>query len=42
VHYDLEVDISFPLPGLIKRRAAGMIMGTALKELKKAVETSTS
>ena len=25
------------LPGLIKRRAAGMIMGTALKELKKAV-----
>ncbi len=42
VHYDLEVDISFPLPGLIKRRAAGMIMGTALKELKKAVETATS
>jgi uncharacterized membrane protein len=42
VHYDLVVDISFPLPGLIKRRAAGMIMGTALKELKKAVETSTS
>jgi uncharacterized membrane protein len=42
VHYDLEVDISFPLPGLIKRRAAGMIMGTALKELKKAVETSKS
>ena len=39
VHYDLEVDISFPLPGLIKRRTAGMIMGTALKELKKAVET---
>ncbi len=42
VHYDLEVDISFPLPGLIKRRAAGMIMGTALKELKKAVETAKS
>jgi uncharacterized membrane protein len=42
VHYDLVVDISFPLPGLIKRRAAGMIMGTALKELKKAVETATS
>jgi hypothetical protein len=42
VHYDLVVDISFPLPGLIKRRAAGMIMGTALKELKKAVETSKS
>jgi uncharacterized membrane protein len=38
VHYELAVDIAIPLPGLIKRRAAGMIMGTALKELKKAVE----
>jgi uncharacterized membrane protein len=38
VHYDLAVEIAIPLPGLIKRRAAGMIMGTALKELKKAVE----
>jgi len=38
VHYDLAVDLSIPLPGLIKRRAAGMIMGTALRELKKAVE----
>jgi ribosome-associated toxin RatA of RatAB toxin-antitoxin module len=41
VHYELAVDIAIPLPGLIKRRAAGMIMGTALKELKKAVETPT-
>ena len=40
VHYELAVDIAIPLPGLIKRRAAGMIMGTALKELKKAVETA--
>ena len=40
VHYELAVDISIPLPGLIKRRAAGMIMGTALKELKKAVEAA--
>ncbi len=39
VHYDLAVDLSIPLPGIIKRRAAGMIMGTALKELKKAVES---
>jgi hypothetical protein len=39
VHYDLAVDVAIPLPGLIKRRAAGMIMGTALKELKKAVES---
>lgn len=38
VHYELTVEIAIPLPGLIKRRAASMIMGTALKELKKAVE----
>jgi hypothetical protein len=38
VTYDLEVDIAIPLPGLIKRRAAGMIMGTALRELKKEAE----
>ena len=39
VHYELAVDLSIPLPGIIKRRAAGMIMGTALKELKRAVES---
>ena len=39
VHYELAVEIAMPLPGLIKRRAAGLIMGSALKELKKAVET---
>ena len=38
VHYDLAVDLSMPLPGLLKRRAAGLIMGSALKELKKQVE----
>jgi ribosome-associated toxin RatA of RatAB toxin-antitoxin module len=38
VTYDLVVDISIPIPGLLKRRAAGMIMGTALKELKKEAE----
>jgi uncharacterized membrane protein len=38
VHYDLTVDVSMPLPGLVKRRAAGLIMGSALKELKKQVE----
>ncbi len=31
VTYDLTIDLSMPLPGLIKRRAAGMIMGTALR-----------
>jgi hypothetical protein len=38
VTYDLAVDVSIPLPGLIRRRAAGMIMGTALRELKKEAE----
>ena len=38
VSYDLAVDVSIPMPGLIKRRAAGLLMGNALKELKKAVE----
>jgi uncharacterized membrane protein len=38
VHYDLAVEIGIPLPGILKRRAAGLIMGNALKELKKQVE----
>jgi len=38
VHYDLVVDLAMPLPGLLKRRAAGIIMGSALKDLKKQVE----
>lgn len=38
VTYDLAVELSVPLPGLIKRRAAGLIMGSALKELKRRVE----
>jgi ribosome-associated toxin RatA of RatAB toxin-antitoxin module len=38
VHYELVVDLAVPLPGLVKRRAAGLIMGSALKELKKQVE----
>jgi uncharacterized membrane protein len=38
VHYDLVVDLAVPLPGVVKRRAAGLIMGSALKELKKQVE----
>jgi ribosome-associated toxin RatA of RatAB toxin-antitoxin module len=38
VHYELNVDLAVPLPGLLKRRAAGLIMGSALKELKKQVE----
>ena len=38
VFYDLAVELAMPLPGLVKRRAAGLIMGSALKELKKQVE----
>ena len=38
VHYDLAVELAMPLPGLVKRRAASLIMGSALKELKKQVE----
>jgi uncharacterized membrane protein len=38
VHYELAVDLAVPIPGLVKRRAATLIMGTALRELKKQVE----
>jgi uncharacterized membrane protein len=38
VHYELAVELAVPLPGLVKRRAAGLIMGSALKELKRQVE----
>jgi uncharacterized membrane protein len=38
VHYDLAVEVGVPLPGILKRRAAALIMGNALKELKKQVE----
>ena len=38
VYYELAVELAVPLPGLLKRRAAGLIMGSALKELKKQVE----
>jgi hypothetical protein len=38
IRYDLVVDLKVPLPGFIKRRAEGRIMGTALRELKVRVE----
>lgn len=40
VTYHLEVDLIVPIPGFVKRRAEGKIMGTALRELKKYVEPS--
>ena len=36
--YHLLVDLKVPLPGFVKRRAEGRIMGTALGELKARVE----
>jgi hypothetical protein len=38
IRYDLVVDLRVPLPGFVKRRAEGRIMGTALRELKVRVE----
>jgi hypothetical protein len=38
VDYTLHVDLAVPMPGLVKRRASGMIMGNALRDLKRAVE----
>lgn len=41
IYYELVVDLKVPLPGFVKRRAEGRIMGTALRELKAVVEGST-
>jgi Polyketide cyclase / dehydrase and lipid transport len=38
ITYMLVVDLKVPLPGFVKRRAEGRIMGTALRELKSWVE----
>ena len=40
IEYRLVVDLKVPLPGFVKRRAEGRIMGTALRELKAYVEGS--
>lgn len=39
VTYRLAVDISMPMLGMFKRKAEKMIMDSALKELKKRVES---
>ena len=41
VDYTLRVDLAIPLPGLIKRKASSMIVGTALRDLKRLVEART-
>ena len=38
VTYQLAVDVSIPLLGMLKRKAEKVILDTALKELKKRVE----
>jgi len=39
VTYHLVVELKIPIPGFVKRRAEGRIMGTALRELKARVES---
>ena len=42
VTYDLSIDLAVPLPGLLKRRAAGLITSAALKDLKRVAEGGAS
>jgi len=41
VTYSLTVDLAIPMLGLLKRKAERVVMDTALKELKKRVESGT-
>lgn len=38
VVYELAIDLVYPIPGFVKRRAEGRILKTALDELKARVE----
>ncbi|MDQ1498629.1 MAG: hypothetical protein QOI86_1969 [Actinomycetota bacterium] len=38
VGYVLTVDVTLPLPGFLKRTAAGMIVDNAMKQLKRYIE----
>ncbi len=40
VHYDLAAELRAPLPGMIVRRATGIIMGSALRDLKAHIEAT--
>jgi ribosome-associated toxin RatA of RatAB toxin-antitoxin module len=42
VTYSLTVDLAIPMLGLLKRKAEKVIMDTALKELKKRVESTAT
>jgi hypothetical protein len=39
VRYTLSVDLAMPMLGMLKRKAERVVMDTALKELKKRVES---
>lgn len=39
ITYHLAVELKLPIPGFVKRRAEGRIVGTALRELKARVES---
>jgi uncharacterized protein YndB with AHSA1/START domain len=41
VTYSLSVDLAIPMLGMLKRKAEKVIMDTALKELKKRVESQS-
>jgi hypothetical protein len=42
VLYELAIELVLPLPGFVKRRAEGKIIGTALRELKRHVEADAA
>ena len=42
VGYVLTVDVTLPLPGFMKRAAAGMIVDNAMKQLKRYVEAGAT
>lgn len=41
ITYHLDVELIVPVPGFVKRRAESKIMSTALRELKRRVESLT-
>ena len=42
VHYELSVGLRIPIPGFVRRRAEGLIVDAALRDLKTRVESLAS
>ncbi len=42
VHYELNVGLRIPIPGFVRRRAEGLIIDAALRDLKARVESFPS